>query len=312
MKIVKLSLFCASLFSIATLLANDPTPQAPLYPNPPGNCPSFFMGGDASIAIDYFRSLPDGSWTGNGGAFGSVNLAFGIPKEKYGFGAQVGGSYGLYDWDARGSNTSGNTKALQQQGYLTFGFFRQTPSSSGVNAGVVYDVQFNKEFGVFSLNPIIAQVRGQLGYVIVGRNEVGAWASYDTQTSHKESQELPVTFRPISQANIFWAHYFKNTAQTMLWAGTPYRRGLMNASGRAGRYILGANFRAPLSKAFSIVGHAAYMAANSGPATQESKNYAANICFGLNYAFGGCKAGQRPYMALADNSNFLVDSNVNF
>jgi hypothetical protein len=85
----------------------------------------------------------------------------------------------------------------------------------------------------------------------------------------------------------------------------------MYTSGRAGLYTLGARFRAPLTRALSIIGHGAYMAARSGPAAQESRNYAANICFGLNYSFGGCKSGQRPYLPLADNSTFLVDTNLN-
>src|SRR5689334_12837239 len=83
-----------------------PKGEAPACPKFSGHCPSFPVGGDVALAWDYFRSLPDGSWAGNSGAFSSVNLAVGIPKKRYGFGAQVGGSYGLYDWDARGSNVS--------------------------------------------------------------------------------------------------------------------------------------------------------------------------------------------------------------
>ena len=153
-----------------------------------GYCPSFPVGGDVALAFDYFRSLPDGSWEGNSGAFTSANFAVGIPKEKWGFGAQLGGSYGLYDWDGRGSNTRGNQKALQQQAFLTGGLFRMTPHCSGFNAGVVYDFMFNKQFGVFAVNPIIAQVRAQFGYLIKGGNEVGLWGTY-IQTSHKEAEK---------------------------------------------------------------------------------------------------------------------------
>jgi hypothetical protein len=254
--------------------------------------------------------LPDGSWAGNNGAFASLNLAIGIPKERYGFGAQVGGSYGLYDWDGRGSNTTGNTSALQQQAFVTVGLFRMTPYCSGFNAGIVYDLMLNKEFGVFGLDPILGQVRGQLGYLIQGGNEIGLWSSIYTQTSHEETSEIPVQFRAISQVNLFWTHYFKNQAQTTLWVGTPYLKGLMYTSGRAGNYIIGASFRAPLSRTLSVIGHGCYMGAHSGPATQEARNYASNVCFGINYSFGGCET-ERPYLPLADNSNFLVDTNLN-
>jgi len=317
MGIFQTGLCCLSLLSVATLIADDISApynhekKQPICPKFSGHCPSFPIGGDVTLAYDYFRSLPDGSWPGNTGAFTSLNLAVGIPKEKYGFGIQLGGSYGLYDWDERGSNITGNNKALQQQAFLTVGLFRMTPECSGFNVGIVYDWMFNKQFGVFAVNPTIAQVRGQMSYLFQGGNELGVWGTYDTQTSHKETAQIPLKFRAVCQANLFWGHYFKNHAQTMLWVGTPYRRGLMYSSSRAGRYIIGANFRAPLTKALSIVGHAVYMSAKSGSPMQESKSYTANICFGINYAFGGCKAGQRPYLALADNSNFIVDTNLN-
>jgi hypothetical protein len=267
------------------------------------------MGGEATIAFDFFRSLPEGSWAGNSGAFASLNGA--VREEQYGMGAQLGGSYGLYDWDGRGSNTPGNTTAFQQQAFITGGPFRMTSECSGLNAGVVYDLMLNKKFGVFALNPIIGQVRGQIGYLIRAENEVGFWGTVDTQTAHKETSQIPVRFRAICQANVFWTHYFKNTAQTMVWIGTPYRRGLMYTSGRAGNYIVGASFRAPLTSTLSIVGHGSYMGARANPAIQKSRNYAANVSFGLNYSFGPCNREQRSYLPLADNSNFLVDTTLN-
>jgi hypothetical protein len=307
MGILKISFCCAFLLFLSTLVAGEHH----CCPRAAGDCPSVRVGGDAAVAFDYFRSLPDGSWTGNNGAFTSLNLAVGLPKEKYGLGVQMGGSYGLYDWDGRGSNLTGNRKALQQQGFLTVGLFRVTPYCSGFNGGIVYDVMFNKHFGVFALDPIIGQLRAQTSYLIQGSNELGVWGTVDTQTSHKETSEIPVKFRAVCQANLFWTYYYKNRAQTTLWAGTPYRKGLMFTSGRAGRYIVGASFKAPLTQAWSVVGHATYMAAHPGPAAQESQNYAANVCFGINYSFGGCKAGQRPYLPLADNSNFIADTNLN-
>ncbi|MGB7978323.1 MAG: hypothetical protein WCF19_04085 [Chlamydiales bacterium] len=291
--------------------ANNPPPSRRYLKPYPGHCPSLMIGGDIALALDGFRSLPDGSWAGNSGAFASLNLAIGIPKEKYGFGAQLGGSYGLYDWNGRGSTTTENSKTLQQQGFITAGLFRVTPHSSGFNGGIVYDLMLNKEFGVFALSPILGQIRGQFGYLIQGGNEIGVWGAVDTQTAHEVTSEIPVRFRSICQVSIYWLHSFKNTAETMLWAGTPYRRGLMFSSGRAGNYLFGASFRAPLTRALSVIGHGSYMGSHSGSAFQESSNYASNVCFGLNYSFGGCKAGQRPYLPLADNSHFMVDTNLN-
>ena len=311
MRISKLAFSCLSVMLLSNLMAVDQKKKEPSCPKFLGSCPCFPVGGDVALSLDSFRSLPEGSWAGNFGAFSSLNLAIGIPNEKYGFGVQVGGSYGLYDWEGRGSNASGNTKAFQQQAFLTGGLFRMTPGCSGFNAGIVYDVMFNKRLGVFAVNPTFGQLRGQLGYLIKGGNEVGVWSTINTCVAQREADEIPVKFRAVSQVNLFWSHYFKNKAQMQLWAGTPYRRGLMYTSGRAGRYIFGASFKAPLTTSLSVVGHGSYMAAASGPAFQESKNYAANVSFGLNYSFGGCKSGQRPYLPLADNSNFLVDTNLN-
>ncbi len=300
----KIGLCCLSFFSLAGLSADEPQPASAC-------CSSFPIGGDVVLAVDYFRSLPEGSWEGNSGAFSSVNLAIGIPNDKNGFGAQVGGSYGLYDWEGRGSNATGNTKAVQQEGFVTVGLFRMTPHCSGLNVGVVYDWMYNKESSVFALDPQFSQVRGQIGYLWNNDNEFGVWGSTYIDTAHKNAAQIPVKFRAVSQVNAFWTHHFKNSAQTMLWAGTPYRRGLMYTDGRPGQFIIGASFKAPLTSNLSVVGHGSYMAARSGPASSTSKNYAANLCFGISYAFGDCGTDETPYMALADNSNFIVDTNLN-
>src|ERR1700733_11482412 len=101
MSILKISLCCASLLFASALVADEShksdAPKRHCCPQAAGVCPSFRVGGDAAFAFDYFRSLPDGSWTGNSGAFTSLNFAVGLPKEKYGIGVQMGGSYGLYD-----------------------------------------------------------------------------------------------------------------------------------------------------------------------------------------------------------------------
>lgn len=300
-----------SLLCISSLLAKEDKPAVPTCPRFLGESPDRLIGGDLTVAFDSFRSLPDGSWAGNTGALVAGNFAVAIPKDKYGFGAQLGGSYGIYDWDGRWSNATGNTKALQQEAFLTVGLFRRVPDCSGWNAGLVYDVMFNKQASVFAVTSFIGQMRGQLGYLIKGGNEVGAWATVNALTWHETVDSTPVTFRAICQVNLFWSHYFENLAQTTLWVGTPYRRGLMYTSGRPGQYIVGASFRAPLTQELSVVGHGAYMGAHSGSVQQTSRNYAADVCIGLSYSFGGCKAGGRPYLPVGDNSNFLVDTNAN-
>jgi hypothetical protein len=270
---------------------------------------SFPLGGDISLALDSFRSLPDGSWGGNMGALIALNLAWAIPKTDQGFGAQLGGSYGLYDWDGRGFTDS---KALQQETFISVGLFRKVPYTSGFNAGLVYDWSINAESGVFGLSPTLTQLRGQIGYLIKGGNEFGFWGTYGDKICHRTFMSYDVKFKAISQVNAFWRHSFKNQGEMMLWAGTPYQKGLMFESGRVGDYIVGAAFKAPLTRSLSVEGHGVYMGARSGTADEESKNYAANVCLGLTYSFGGQKAGARPYLPVANNSNLIVDTNLSY
>lgn len=275
--------------------------------------------GDINLSYDYFRSLPEGSFEGNTGAFASIN--FGLPILRYycyDFGSiQIGASYGVYDWSGRSSTLEGNPKEVQQQGFVTAGYYRKTCGWSGFNFGVVYDWMINENYGVFAHRTGLAQVRGQIGYLFRRCNEFGIWGTLDVHRSHKHINSLPVIYRALSQANLFWTHYFQNCAETTLWAGVPYKKSLMFNSGRAGQYIVGGSFRVPLTYCLNIEGHGTYMHAKRLPSRYESKNYAANLCFGITYSFG-CQptccedCDVRPYQPLANNSNFLADTNLNF
>lgn len=269
---------------------------------------SFPIGGEIFFNMDNFRSLPDGSFGGNTGILGGINLAYLLPSKIQGIGLQGGGSFGFYDWDSRGSTDS---KSIQLQGFATVGIFRYTPSDSGLNAGACYDWSFEGKYGVFELSPTLAQIRGQIGYLIKGGNELGFLGSYATQSSYKHVSAIPIQFRAVSQVNAFWRHIFKNGGETMFWGGSPYTKGLMYKSGRSGDYIVGARFKAPLTSHLSLQGHGVYMGSRNGSADQESRNYAANVCFGLSYSFGGSKSAAKPYMPIGDNSNFIVDTNNN-
>ena len=302
---VFLILATAPLFSLhrPTVHSEKKTPDAPpiFYAS---RCP---VEVDLSLALDDFRSLPEGSWNGNWGAYAAVNLKAFLPHSVT---AQLAGSYGLYDWAGRSFAPFLNPDSLQQQGFITVAVSRQI-SSTGINAGIAYDWMLNDNFGVFAVNPFIDQIRGQIGYLIKGGNEVGLWAAYGIRTSNQESQQVPLRFRGISQVNLFWCHYFKNNGYATLWAGTPYRRGLMYESGRPGAYIFGLQFSVPMTHSLSIEGHGAYMGPRGGSGILPAKNYASDLGIGLTYSFGKRKIKQSPYMTLGNNSNFMVDTNLN-
>lgn len=269
-------------------------------------CPPVNM--EIGVGYDYFRSLPEGNWEGNTGGQVSVNLGSDIPflcGPEYGL--QLGGSYGYYDWHGRDSAPSNRQHSAQKQAFVTAGISRLTPCDSGINFGVAYDWMWNENFGIFGIDTNIDQIRFQTGYLICRSNEFGLWGTFDLHRSHRSSQQIPVTYRALSQINAFWRHIFDNCAETTVWAGIPQKKSLMFSSGRAGRFIVGGSFKAPLTNQLGIEGHATYMEPHKGSFSNRQRNYAANICIELKWSFDK----NAPYMPIGNNSNFLVDTNIN-
>lgn len=61
----------------------------------------------------------------------------------------------------------------------------------------------------------------------------------------------------------------------------------------------------------SIDGHAVYMGPRGRAGVIPAKNYASDMSIGITYAFGKRRTIKTPYMTLANNSNFMVDTNQN-
>lgn len=270
-------------------------------------CAGLSYFGEVNVAYDDFRGIPDGTWNGNTGALIGAN--FGASLFDL-FGVQAGGSYGVYDWQGRGPVAEHDSNGVQQQGFLTAGIFRRAPCLSGVQGALAFDLMLNKNFGVFALNPSIGQFRFQGGYLFRGCNEFGFWGTYAVHTSHRPVYQIEDTFRAISQINLFWRHIFTNCAEAIVWGGLPYEKSLMFPHQRAGRYIVGGAVRAPLTERLNVEAHGVYMGP-SGNREKRFHNYDANICIGLSYSFGsrGAKMA-RPYLPVANNSNFLVDTSL--
>jgi len=259
---------------------------------------------DVNLSYDYFRGLPDGSWNGNSGAFVAANVNTSLYECV---GVQLGGSFGLYNWDGRENQVFRNSKELQQQIFVTGGVF--TPIAP-FNLGFVYDRQFVEDFGIYAVDTSFDQLRFQGGYAFCWE-EIGIWGTAHLTTAHKSALGLPVSFRAINQINLFWTHYFENLAMSTLWIGTPYGNSLKFHHKPAGTFTAGFSLHAPLTTCLFIDCHASYMRARSSGSNQ-SRNYASHVCLGLTYVFGGeCADYPASYMSLANNSNFLVDTNVN-
>ncbi|MCB1111156.1 MAG: hypothetical protein H7A37_00710 [Chlamydiales bacterium] len=278
-----------------------------------GDLRASFFSGEVGLGYDFFRSLPEGTWEGNTGGLISFNVAADAPCFcNSDYGVQFGSSYGVYDWHGRESAPTDRQQPAQQQVFLTAGIFRTADCDCGINYGIVYDWMWDTRIGVFGAEASIDQLRFQGGYTYCCNNEFGFFGTLDLHRAHRTSQQIPLTFRAISQINAFWRHLFANCAETMVWIGIPYKSSLMFTTGRAGKFILGGSVRAPLTDRFMLEGHAAYMEPHSAAGAIQQRYYAANICIELKYAFGSGCCGKQPYMPLANNSNFFVDTNVTF
>ncbi len=275
---------------------------------------SFELGGEAFFDYETFRSLPEGSWEGNTGAVIGVNLGMPLPFSFCEcWGVQFGTSFGVYDWAGRG-NPFGlvNTGSTQNETFVTLGIYRKAPWCDAFNYGFVWDWQFNKNAGVFALDPNLSQFRFQFAYEL-SCDEIGLWGTVHTHSSTKNFAGVPVKFRAIDQINFFWRHDFGCYARTNLWVGVPYGKSLMVSGHRPGQYTLGANVKVPLIDCWAIEGRALYMGAKRQSGGFASRNYAANVCVGLTYAFGngrGDCCDLQPYLPMANNSNFIVDTNL--
>lgn len=260
---------------------------------------------ELNTSYDYFRGLPDGSWNGNNGALIAANGSIALFDCVE---CQLGGSYGLYNWDGRGNVVFANPKRVEQIGFVTAG---AASSFCNFNGGIVYDRLFTRHFSIYDLNPSIDQLRFQVGYLLCC-DEIGLWGTLDLTRSHRRALGIPITFKAIGQMNLFWKHYFENGAQTTLWAGIPYRHSLRFPHGMPGNFITGFSFRVPLAEQFYLDGNGSYMFARRSHGVVQSRNYGASLCVGLTYLFADdCQCSEAPYMAIANHSNFFVDINAN-
>lgn len=263
----------------------------------------FSLDIEFNASYDYFRSLPDGSWNGNQGGVVAANAGFDIADGLCG---QLGGSFGLYNWDGRQNLVFTNPKSPQQQIFLTAGL---SAFCEQWNIGVAYDRQFVKHLSIYDVSTSLDQIRFQGGYQFC-EEEVGLWGTTHLSRVHKDVIGIPISYRAISQLNAYWIHYFPNCASTTIWLGAPYQDGLRFRKHKPGVFIAGFAVRAPLTDHLFVDGHGSYMCARSTPGIRQSRNYAANINLGITYVWGDCCYGAT-YMPLANNSNFLIDISTN-
>ena len=263
-----------------------------------------------------WRSIADGNTKPNlnNGPNQGINLAAPIPwLDKFGIGAQLGMSYAAFN----------PTADMQQQTFVTVGLFRRADADRPVSFGVVYDLMINDGFGAYQQSFTLGQVRAQVAYALTARNEVGIWGTIrNGQEIKYDPLGNQLQYRAISQGSIFWHHKFG-----------PGRADLWLATGLPSSYRLGGNpnintnnsdfesniysFRleVPVSDRWKFFTNFQGWRPTNAASTHSLFDIMSGISF---YPSGNARtrtvAGQTwmPYLPVANNGSFMVDTNQTF
>jgi hypothetical protein len=272
-----------------------------------------------------FRGLTEGDFQNNDGLVLGANLGAPIPYlRNYGVGVQLGGSVGLYDPDGRSSApdlTGRGGSSFEQQYFLTAGIFRRATEKMPFNLGIAHDWMLTQDYGIYAQSPTLGQWRAQSGYCLNACNEFGCWVTVHDHTANTTVDLLASgptldSFRSINQGDLFWHHNFENGADGYLWLGFPEKHRL-DGDGSLGSFIVGASVEVPLTQRVAITGDVQYMrpSANAGPDASVENAYSVTI--GITFyphsnAQNNSVAGKcwMPYLPVANNRNFLVDTTL--
>lgn len=197
------------LMLAAALLALVPASGASADPSAGGSSPllrnlSLFGGLDGS------KQPQDLGINANMGARVAVDA--GLPLwSSAGLGLHVGGAANVSDAAVAVLDQIEGTSRRTQY-YGTAGLFQRM---AGATWGLAYDYQFNSYYDDFSLS----QLRGQVGFRVSPRNEVGVWGTTALASDHGVMGDTNVSLEPISQLNAYLRHTWPSHARTSFWMG---------------------------------------------------------------------------------------------
>jgi hypothetical protein len=281
---------------------------------------------------DNFRGVSDGQFQGNNGFVNGFNVAAPL-CERLGLAWQGGMSYGAYDLSGRSFIAPFNQ--TQQQFFVTTGFFRRADVGSPISGGIVYDWNINNNYGELNNSPTLGQWRGQIAWALGPMNEIGMFGTLRDRGDQKVGAFGVQDYRAISQGNIFWHHkYAAFGGDSWFYVGVPDRHRLAQdpgdffasgSGGSLGQVIFGTNWLVPVTDYVSVYANGMYMKPSAHPGLQFDTN--GNLAIASNQEFwniaigvaiypGGAArsrtvAGRKwmPYLPVANNSTFLVDTN---
>jgi hypothetical protein len=263
-----------------------------------------------------WRSIADGSTKPNlnNGPNTGLNLAAPVPwLDYYGVGAQLGMSYAAFN----------PTADNQQQIFVTTGFFRRADADRPVSFGVVYDWMVNDGFGAYQQSFTLGQFRAQVAYAFTARNEVGIWGTFrNGQEVKYDPLGNQLQYRGISQGSLFWHHKFgPGRADLWLQVGLPsdYRLGgNTNVNSNNNDFesnIYSFRVEIPVSDRWKLFNNFQGWRPTNAASTHALFDIMSGISF---YPAGNARsrtvAGQSwmPYLPVANNGSFMVDTNQTF
>ena len=274
-------------------------------------CPSRGIVGFAGL--DSFKGISDAFLNSNFGAVAGLNSALPVSND-YGINWQLGMSYGIYDVDGRVALT--NAAQTQQQIFVTTGFFHKARGDRRLSFGIVYDWMINNNWGIVGTDPTFGQWRGQIEYALSGCNSVGVWGTARDLGSVQTVGGIETEARAISQVNMFWHHKFAMGADSWLYVGLPERERL-NGDGSLGDWTIGANVQVPLTERLALYANGSYFRPSQAAGVQAQIENGYDVGMGVVWYFGQHSISKSlngacglPYMAVANNSTFMVDQNV--
>lgn len=280
------------------------------------DCPT--VGAYYFTNFESWRGISDGSFQNNNGIRTGLNVGSTIGDSLVGW--QLGGSYGAYDFNGRQSAPD-EASAQQEQFFITTGFFRRAGNGSNWSGGLVYDMMINDNWGVFSDEPYLTQWRGQMAYALSACNEIGVWGTMRDRGDSQVSNLFGGTtrYRAVEQYNLFWHHNYECGADSWIWMGVVNDDDSLAATGGTYDWTLGGRFIAPMTDYWALTGDLQYVNPSSPTGPIAAREDAWFVSFGLVYFPGGAARNRSvagrcsiPYMPVANNGNFVVDSNRTF
>jgi hypothetical protein len=251
--------------------------------------------------LDGSKAPEDLGINANFGIRGAVN--WGLPVwEEQGLGAQVGSAINYSQTAVRVlRGIDGVTDRTQS--FSTVGVFQRT--DFGLNWGVGYDFLFESYYKDLHFG----QWRGQVGYGLNDRNELGVWGAVHDRGDHATVDGESFSLRSITQGNLYWRHIWSNETVTRIWAGVAESHGrfVIVSPGNTPvqhPFVFGADLYVPLTDRISLFGEANFITPN------DTGTVTATLGFAFYPDASAKRAGRSrfaPLLPVANNPTFAVD-----